>query len=230
MSKKRQQNSDAGVESVDTVLSRTEQYIENNQKSLTIIVGAIALVVAVYLGYKRFYLAPLETEAGSQMFGAEQYFEKDSFNLALYGDGNYFGFLDIIEEYGITKAGNLSHYYAGISYMHLGEYENAIEHLKKFDTDDIIISTTALGAIGDAYAKMEDYDKAIDYYKKAASENENDFSTPLYLKKLGLAYEATNQYEKALKVYKRIENEYSFSEEGRDIKSYITKVEYLLNS
>ncbi|NBC84027.1 MAG: tetratricopeptide repeat protein [Bacteroidetes bacterium] len=225
---KKHQDTGQGVESVDSMLSRSEQYIEDNQKSLSIIVGAIALIVAAYLGYKKFYLAPLEQEATSQMFGAEQYFEKDSFNLALYGDGNYIGFLDVIDEYGLTKSGNLSHYYAGISYLQIGEYKQAIDHLKRFDADDIIISTIALGAIGDAYTELNDYDKAIQFYEKAAEKNPNNFSTPIYLKKLGLVYEETGNFEKALEVYEKIESEYPNSEEGRSVAQDITKVKHKL--
>lgn len=227
MSKKHRKDPTPGVETVDTVLSRTEQYIEDNQKSLTIIVGAIALVVALYLGYKKFYLAPMELEASSQMFGAEQYFAKDSFNLALYGDGNHAGFLDIIDDYGLTNPGNLSHYYAGICYLHMDEFEEAIKHLKKFDSKDIIVSSIAYGAIGDAYVELEEYEKAIDFYEKAADKNENQFSTPIYLKKAGLAYEKIGDYDKALKSYKQIEKEYPETQEGRTIAPYITRVEHL---
>lgn len=123
------------------------------------------------------------------MWMAEQYFAKDSFNLALNGDGNYLGFLDIIEEYSITKSANLANYYTGISYLHLGQYENAIEYLKQFESNDKMIAPIAYGAIGDAYVELENTDEALVFYKKAVTSSENDFTAPIYLMKIGLVQE-----------------------------------------
>jgi tetratricopeptide (TPR) repeat protein len=230
MSKKKIDHTEARIESVENALSRTEQYIEENQKSLTIIVVAIAIIVGGYLGYKKLYLAPAENEAQKQMFVAEQYFEKDSFNLALQGDGSNLGFLDIIDEYGITKSANLAHYYAGISYLHLGKFENAIEYLKKFDVNDKLVSSVALGAIGDAYVELGQLDEGTDFYLKAADNNENDFTSAIYLMKAGLVYEKQGNYNKALEVYQKIKRDFPQSDEARDIGKYITEVKIKLNS
>lgn len=230
MSKKKIDHTEARIESVENALSRTEQYIEENQKSLTIIVVAIAIIVGGYLGYKKLYLAPAENETQKQMFVAEQYFEKDSFNLALQGDGSNLGFLDIIDEYGITKSANLAHYYAGISYLHLGKFENAIEYLKKFDVNDKLVSSVALGAIGDAYVELGQLDEGTDFYLKAADNNENDFTSAIYLMKAGLVYEKQGNYNKALEVYQKIKRDFPQSDEARDIGKYITEVKIKLNS
>ena len=90
------------VEDIEVALTKTEQYIEDNQKSIMIIVGAVIVIVLAFLAVRNFYIKPKEREAANQMYVAEQYFEKDSFNLALYGDGNNFGFL-VIEDRGWKK-------------------------------------------------------------------------------------------------------------------------------
>lgn len=221
MSKKKIEEPQKGFESVESALSRTEQYIEDNKKSLTIIVAAIILVVGGYLLYSRVLLEPKETEAQSQIFRAEQYFEMDSFRLALEGDGDALGFIDIIDEYGITKTANLANYYAGISYLRLGEYEDAIEYLKQFDSDDKLVSVVALGALGDAYVETGDYEEAVSFFEKAANKNKNDFTSAIYLKKAGLAYEATENFEKAVAAYEKIKKLYPESEEARDIDKFI---------
>lgn len=224
MSKKKVNDQDQ-FEAVENALSKTEHYIEENQKSLTIIVMAIIIIVGGYLGYKRFVMSPKEKEAQSQMWMAEQYFARDSFNLALNGDGNYLGFLDIIEEYGITKSANLANYYAGISYLHLGEFETAIEYLKQFESDDKMVAPVAYGAIGDAYVELEDLDEALIFYKKAVNSSENEFTTPIYLMKVGFVHEQNGDYDKALEAYKRIEKEFPNTAEGRQIEKYIARVE-----
>ena len=149
---------------VAEVYSKTERYIEENQKSLSVIVGAIVVIVGLYFGYQKLYIGPLEEEAQSQMYVAERYFEKDSLNLAINGDGNYLGFLDIIDEYGATPSGNLAHYYLGICYLKVGQYEDAIEYLSSFDSDDIMVSSIATGAIGDAYMELGEIQDAVTYY------------------------------------------------------------------
>jgi TolA-binding protein len=221
MSKKKEENP-AGFQSVENALSRTEQYIEENQKSLSIIIFAILVVVGGYLGYKKFYLEPTNREAHGAMYVAEKYFEQDSFNLALEGDGANYGFLDIIDEYGVTKSANLAHYYAGICYLRTGRFEDAIEHLEKFDAEDIMVASVALGAIGDCYVEMDENEKAASYYMKAGLRKKNSFTSPIYLKKAGMVFEDLQQYDKALKAYQTIEKNYPETDEGKQIEKYIT--------
>ena len=228
MSQKNEENP-TGFQSVENALSRTEQYIEENQKSLSIIILAIIVVVGGYLGYKKFYLEPNNREAQGAMYVAEQYFEQDSFKLALEGDGANYGFLDIIDEYSVTKTANLAHYYAGICYLRAGEFEDAIEHLEKFDAEDIMVASVALGAIGDCYLELNDKEKAASFYLKAGNRKKNSFTSPLYLKKAGLVFEDLQQYEKAMKAYQAIEKNYPDTEEGRQIKKYITAVKIKMN-
>lgn len=227
MTKDKKDTTENSVESLENALTRTERYIESNQKSLTIIVLAIIIVVGGYLGYKRLYLAPMEEKAQSQIFAAEQYFERDSFKLALNGDGNYLGLLDIIKKYSPTKTANLAYYYAGISYRGLGKYQEALNFLKKFDVGDIIVSPLALGAIGDCYVELNNLNEGVDYYEKAAKYNDNEFSTPIFLKKAAIVYESMKNYSKALKAFEMIKEKYPKSTEARDIDKEITRIKTL---
>ncbi len=224
MSKKSNAQHD-GFEAVENALTRTEQYIEENRKSLTIIIIAILAVVGGFLGYRNFYLGPKESEALSEMFMAEKYFEIDSFQLALEGDGQNLGLLDIIDDYAATKSANLAQYYAGISYLRLGEYEEAINYLEDFDASDRVISVVALGATGDAYVELGEYDKGLSYYEKAAGLNANELLSPIYLFKTGLVQEKLGNYKKAVASYKKIKTDFPKSDEAREIDKYITAAE-----
>jgi tetratricopeptide (TPR) repeat protein len=223
MTKKKTAQED-NLQELESALTRTEQFIEDNQKKITYVVGAIVVIVGIYLAFNRFYLQPKENEALTQMFMAENYFEKDSFNLALNGDGNYLGFLDIIDDYGLTKSANRAKYYAGISYLHLGQYEDAIDYLKKFKTDDLLLGPVRTGAIGDAMLELGNTDDALKQYKKAYSETDNILTTPIYKMKAAKLLESMNKLEDALKLYEEIKKDYPESAEGSTVDRYIARV------
>jgi len=216
------------IVAVEEAFSKTEQFIEKNQKIIMIVIGAIILIVLGYFGFKRLYLAPREKEAQTQMFMAEKYFEADSLTKALKGDGNYLGFLDIIDQYKFTKSANLSHYYAGICYLKKGEFQNAIDQLSDFSSSDVLVGPMALGALGDAYMELNNTDKAITYYNKAADKRKNDLTTPVFLMKAGMAYELVGKNDLALKAYMRIKTDFSRTNEGRDIDKYIARLKGLI--
>jgi tetratricopeptide (TPR) repeat protein len=227
MSKKKIKTDAPKIETVETALSRSEQFIEKNQKLLVGVILAIVIIVGGFLIYKKFILQPLNEEASSQMYVAEQYFEKDSFNIALKGDGNYPGFLTIIDEYSSTKAGNLANYYAGICYLHLGKFKEAIDYLDDFDSNDKMLKPIALGATGDAYLELKQDKKAVEYYLKAGKFNDNEFSSPLYLMRAGIVLENMKDYKGAIEQYNLIKEKYKNSNEGKVIDKYIDKVEIL---
>lgn len=215
---------DDNLQELESALTKTEQFIEDNQKKITYVVGAIILVVAAYLAIHRFYIQPKEEEAMSQMFTAVNYFEKDSFNLAINGDGNYLGFLDIIDDYGVTKSANQAKYYTGISYLYLGQYEEAIDYLKKFKTDDLLLAPVKEGSIGDAMLELGEDEDALNQYKKAYSETDNELTTPIYKMKAAKLLESMNKLDEALKLYEEIKKDYPQSAEGTAVDKYIARV------
>ena len=223
MGKDKEIKAEKNIQAVESALSRTESFIEKNQKIIMYVVGAIVVIIGGYMAFNKFYIGPKEKEAESAMFWAERYFEKDSLKLALEGDGTNLGFVDIIDEYGMTKSADLAHYYAGMIYLKQGKYEDAIDNLEDFDGNDQIVSCMAAGGIGDAYMELGDNDKALKYYLKAADKHDNKFSTPLFLMKAGWTYEIMNNYEDALKIYERIQKDYYGSYESREIEKYIAR-------
>ncbi len=228
MTKKKTEQVD-NLQELESALTKTEQFIEDNQKIISYVVAGLILVVAVFLGFKKFYVQPQEKEANSQMFMAENYFEKDSFNLAINGDGNYLGFLDIIDDYGITKAANRAKYYTGISYLHLGQYEEALDYLNDFKSDDLLLAPVAEGAKGDAYLELGDSDKALKQYKKAYSEVKNELTTPVYMMKAAKLLESSNELEQALALYQDIKKQFPTSAEATNADRYIARVKIKMN-
>ncbi|HLO90230.1 MAG: tetratricopeptide repeat protein [Chloroflexota bacterium] len=224
MAKKSDNTEEKIMAPVEEALGKSELFIEKNQKLLMIILGIIALLVLGYFGFQRFILIPREKEAQSQMFMAERYFEQDSLRLALNGDGSYPGFLQIIEDYSMTKSAKLAHYYAGIIYLNQGKFQEAIDHLEKFKTSDVMLAPMAKGAIADAYMELGQKEDAAKQYVKAAETYINEFTTPVFLQKAAWAYEDAGKKDEALDIYNRIKTEYPRSAEARDVEKYITRL------
>jgi len=214
-------NTEEKIHAVEEALSRSERFIEKNQKILTIIIGIAVVVVLGIFAFQKLYIAPREKAAQGQMFAAQKYFEQDSLNKALNGDGKSLGFLDIIDEYSMTKASNLAKYYTGIIYLKQGKYQDAITYLDKFSSDDEFVGPMAKGGIADAYMELGQKEKALDYYLKAAGEKDNDLTTPLYLMRAAFVYEDMGKFDKAVELYEKIQKEHTKSTEARDIEKYI---------
>lgn len=225
MAKKKVNKTEEQFAAVEETLTRTEQWVENNQKQLSTFVFGVVVLIALYLAYDKFYVQSVNEEAQTELFVAVEYFEKDSFNLALNGVNDNLGLLDIIDDYGSTDAGNLANYYAGISYLRTGDNESAIEYLSDFSSDDEIISSVCYGSIGDAYMNIDEVDDAINYWTKAAFNSENEFTAPIYLKRAAMALEQEEKFSKAVEYYTLIKTNYSTSDEAKDIEKYINRAE-----
>jgi len=219
---------------LDVGASKAEEWVVRNQKYIFGIVGAIAVVTVSFLLYQKFVVEPKQLEAADEMFVAQQNFQKaidattgqDSlFNLALNGAEGKYGFIKIAEEYSGTDAGNLANYYAGVAHLNTGKNTEAIAYLDKFSSDDMILSTLAQGAIGDAFAQKNQLKEALDYYKKAAEMNENDLTTPRFLLKAGQTAFTLGQKAEALKFFTTIKEKYESAPEARNIDGLIGMVQ-----
>jgi tetratricopeptide (TPR) repeat protein len=218
-----------GFKSVESALSRAENFIETHQKAFLYGLGAILVIVLGVIAYFKFVREPRIQEAWSESYKAEYYFEKDSFNLALNGDGAYPGFIEIIDEYGSTPMGNAARYYAGVCYMRLGDFESAISELEDFDAgDDPMLGGMSIGLIGDANMELGNMDEALKLYLEAAEVANNEFLSPILLMKAGGTCELKKDYKQALDIYKRIESEYYNTQQQRDIEKYIKRCEMKL--
>ena len=213
---------------VGDIVSKSEQFIEKHKINLLYGIIGIAVIVGAIFGYHYGYAKPQSEKAALIMFKGEQYFEKDSFALALYGNGlDFVGFEAIIDQYGSTQSGNLAKAYAGVCHYKLGDPQTAIKLLKSFKAKDDQIAPVMIGLIGDCYVSTGNTKEAIGYFKKAASKANNAIISPTYLKKAGIAYESLNQYKEAIEVYTQIKEKYNQSMEASEIDKYITRAEIL---
>jgi len=223
---------------LDESASRSEQWVEKNQRPIFIGLIAIAVVILGYLGYNKYILEPNEIEAADELAFPKKYFEEaqvaavaaDSlYNLSLNGADGKYGLIDIAEQYSNTKAGNLAKYMSGIAYLKIDDYENAILNLSAFKSDDEMLGALALGNIGDAFSEINQPDDALKYYLEAANFKDNNFTTPLYLFKAGNIAMELQEYDKAEKSFTRIKNDYANSDEAKDINIFIQRAKVAQN-
>ncbi len=222
---------------LDDTANKSEEWIEKNSKPLFYGFLAIAGVILLFLAYNKFISEPKETTASNELAYPRSLFDEaltsagvaaDSlYTLGLNGgvDGKY-GFLDIANEFSGTKAGNLASYYAGVSYLKMKKYDEAINHLEDFESEDELLGPTALGAIGDAFADLDQTEDALNYYEQAANKKANDFTTPLFLFKAGQTAMSLGNYSKAESLFTKIKDSYATTDQGKDIEKYINSAKY----
>lgn len=224
---------------LDETASKSEQWIEKNSKVLFSALVTVVVVFLAFLGYNKYIVEPNELDASNELAFPRKYFDEattagssnvDSLlMLGLEGaDGNY-GFIDISDSYSGTNAGNLANYYAGVSYLQMKQYDKAIEYLSNFDSDDEMLGPVSLGAIGDAFADIDQLEDALEYYEKAANKKDNEFTTPLFLYKAGQTAMLLKDFGKAEEMFTKIKENYSKSDQGRDVEKFINAAKYASN-
>ena len=210
---------------VNEVLVKAQNTWNTFKKPIIIIVAAIVIIGGGWYAYQEYVMKPKEEKAAEALFKAEQYFAIDSSKLVLNGDGLSKGVLYVISNFSGTKAANLAHYYAGISYLKLGEFDNAVKHLKDFSTDAKQIQLLAYGCLGDAYAELKKYDDAVSSYKKAAGTFEKDENNSSeFLFRAALLLETTGKTSDALSLYKELKAKYPKTDKGFQADKYIYRL------
>lgn len=213
------------TEQIGESVGKVESFVETHKKPLIIGIAVVVLVICGFFAYKKLYIPKKQSEAVSAMWQAQQMFQIDSFNIALYGNENVTGFEEIVKKYGNTPAGNTANYYAGVCAMNLHEFKAAIDYLDDFSTDDPILEPLAIGLQGDAYSELEKYSKAVSYYEKAAKVADNELVSPRFLVKAGIAYEKMGKYSDAVRVYTKVKTDYNASLEANTIEKYIVRAQ-----
>jgi tetratricopeptide (TPR) repeat protein len=210
----------------DRITHGSEDFVKKNRN---ILLGLFAVIAAAIVGGFLYYnfRSSQNEEAQAAMSSAVFYFEADSLNKALNGDGQHEGLLSVADEYGSTKAGNLAKFYSGVILLKQGKYQQALDYLEDYKSDDLILQGRAYSLQGDANLELGKKQEAADLYLKAADYKANEFFSPQYLLKAGMAFEENKDYASALEAYDRVVTSYPNAAEVNDAKKYKARAEEL---
>lgn len=220
--------------SLDEGASKTEAWLEKNQKFIIGIIAAVAVVVLGYILVNKFYLEPKQMEATNEIYQASSYYEqaltattaKDSlFNMALNGNAGKYGLIDIAEKYSGTPTGNVATYQAGMAYLNTKKYQEAIKYLDNFSGSDMMMAPLAKGGIGDAFAQLNQPEEALKYYKEAIALSDNEVTTPRFLMKAGVIALQLGKASEAYGFFNRIVEEFENAPEAAKAKTYAAQAE-----
>lgn len=212
---------------IGEAVTKTESFFENNSKLVICVLVCIFVLAGAIYGYHKFVSEPRIEKAADMISEAQYRFEaaNPDYEVALNGDENGAGFLDVIDAYGSTPAGNLAKHYAGICYLHLGDLDAAAEYLAKYSPvkglPGQIINAQNLGLQGDIAVEQGDYAKAAKLFAKAVKASDNSYTAPLYLRKQGLALQALGKHNEAVAAFRTILTNYPSSSEARDAEKLI---------
>lgn len=214
-----------GTLQAEEVLSRQESFFLKYKKAIIIGVTAIVIIIAGVIVYNTYVAAPREQKASTALAKGQELFANEQYDKALNGDGaNFAGFLKVADEFSGTDAANLAKLYAGLSFAKLGKWNEAATWIEKFDgSNDQMISPAALGALGNAYAHLNQLDKAVETLKKAATKADNNSLSPLFLVQAGEILESQGKQADALELYKQVKNKYFNSYQYQTIDKYIER-------
>ena len=221
----------AEPESLGEAMNKTELFFQKNGRLVTYIFLALLVIAALVFGYRQLISQPRERKAAEMIAQAQARFEAENpdFELALQGDANGAGFLDVIDQYGSTRAGNLAKHYAGICYLRLGDLDNAATYLAKYKPAKgipaEIVNAQNIGLQGDIAVEKGDYAAAIKLFEKAAKVSDNNLTAPMYLRKAALAANAMGNKEQALGFAQRIQNEFPASAEAQNAEKLMGTIQ-----
>ena len=219
-------NQQQAAPTMEETLNQSEAFFLKYKKAIIGVVIALVVIIAGIVLYKTYVSGPQEIKASTAIAKGQEYFAANNFKMALNGDSASFkGFAKLADEYSSTAAGNLANLYAGLCYAKLDKWEDAVKYLEKYDgADDQMISPAAEGALGNAYAHLNQLDNAVSHLKKAAEKADNNSLSPTFLIQAGEILESQGKNDEALKLYQTVKEKYFNSMQYQTIDAYIERV------
>lgn len=202
--------------------AKIQEFYVNNKN--VIIGSAVAVLLAIALAIGYHYYQQSQNQKAQQLMGmAEDYFLRGQYEQTLNGSDQELtvGFVQIMNNYPNTEAGNLAHYYAAISAYNLGNPEQALNYFNDYEVPQGILGVAPLSFKGVLLTELGNHQQAAETYVQAAEWDENDATTPYNYLEAANAYFEAGDMENAEKYAQLIVDEYPNS-------SQVTEAQKLL--
>lgn len=217
-SKDHNHDEEMALDKVHSHLTEAGSKIAANKKGIIIVLAIIGVVAAFTLSYLFIYKNPHVNKAFEEYNSISVTAPDDSVAAIQYKE--------VADRYSGETAGKLAALSAGELLYQQGNYQEAAEYLKRFDSGDPVLESNALVLTGDCYVNLNQYDEALNYYQKAIRKaNGNPQIVPRVLLKEANIYDAQNDYQKALECYLNIQQNYPQFQlgNGMEIEAYIAR-------
>ncbi|MCG8578129.1 MAG: tetratricopeptide repeat protein [Flavobacteriales bacterium] len=207
-------------------LTGTESFIDKYQKPLIFGLIGIVVVIGGIIGYQKLIAEPHEEESQDAYWNAFYDFQNgDTTGVVINGTDTYMGMEEVASDYSGTSGGNIASYVLAITAMEAGDFEGALTYLDDCEFEDVMIGTLVIGMKGDCNVELGNYEEAASFFEEAAAREENEFTSPMFLKKAGLTYEELGQNDKAVEMYQKISDEWPTTKEGLEIQKYLVRAQ-----
>lgn len=207
------------IDEVNDTLTGLGEKVQQNPKAIMYACVAVAVVVIAILVYVYAVRQP-GIKAANEALGEadiELLMGNDSIALAKYQQ---------VAAQHSYDAGDLAGLNAAILLYKDGKYQEAINYLSDYSAKESIIGAGAKSLEGDCYVNLQQYDKALSCFKKAASlSDDNPAYTPAFMLKEATVLHEMKDYSAEAKVYEEIIKKYPNYGPGMgiDLEKYLER-------
>jgi tetratricopeptide (TPR) repeat protein len=200
----------------DVLIEYSSRFLHFYRNNKGIVWGTgigLVLVIGLIIGFF-IYTAQQQSDAEILLGTAEQYFMNGDYERALYGDDEALtlGFVQIANNYGRTRSGNLANYYAAVAYYELEQFEDALSYMERFNPPRGIMGVGPISLHAVILSELGDHEEAARKFIDAAKWDENESTTPYNLMEAAISFETIGEYQKAREQLEIILDQYPDSQ------------------
>ena len=211
---------------LDREALNTERFLEKYSKPLGIAFGVVVLGVLGFFGYQQFVVAPKNVEAVKTYLAAQKNLTEGKNKEALGGTSAANpGYMGTFKEYSSTKVGKLSAYNAGLLKFKEGKFQEALDLLDQFSSDNKTLVAMKFGAMADANSGLNKNVEALALLDQAATASDDPYTSYYFTRKAGILALGMKKDVEAKKYFATIDEKYQDYDNGMS-DSYIEMTKY----
>lgn len=224
--KKRISKKEIKQDTLVTSYYKAYNFFLENQVKILIGVSAVALVVVAIILYSN-KKANDSIIAASLLAKVIPTYETGQFQQAIEGQKstNMIGLKEIVDKYGSTDAGEAAKIYLANCYYNTGKFEEAMENFEDYGGSAPLFKATALAGEAAYYEWKKDFEKAAEFYQRAAKTSVSNPSNAEYIMKAGINLVKVGKKEEAKSLFQVIKQDYKTTSIAQEVDRYLAPIE-----